>query len=73
MCPSAVQIQLCLIPGFTVKPVLRDHCHKKPLALKDYLFLAEGHTFQWIWELKLSPKITCLERPYFGMPNGAVF
>ncbi len=31
---------------YTVKPVLRDHCHETPPVLKDHTFLAEGPTFQ---------------------------
>ncbi len=29
----------------TVKPVLRDYCHERPLVLKDHIFLAEGLHF----------------------------
>ncbi len=29
----------------TVKPLLRDHCHKRPPVLKDQIFLAEIPTF----------------------------
>ncbi len=29
-----------------VKPVLRDHCHKRPPILPDLIFLAEGSIFQ---------------------------
>ncbi len=32
--------------GFTVKPVLRDHCHERPPVLKDNIIPAEGPTFQ---------------------------
>ncbi len=30
----------------TVKPILRDHLHERPPALKDNAFLQEGPTFQ---------------------------
>ncbi len=29
----------------TVKPILRDHGHKRPPVLKDHTFFAEGPTF----------------------------
>ena len=32
---------------YTVKPVLRDHCHERPPVLKDNKFLAEGPKFQY--------------------------
>ncbi len=32
---------------YTVKPVLRDHCHESPPVLTDHTILAEGPTFQY--------------------------
>ena len=32
---------------YTVKPVLRDHCHERPPVLTDYAFLAQEPTFQY--------------------------
>ncbi len=32
---------------FTVKPVLRDHCHERPPVLTDHTFSAEGPTLQY--------------------------
>ncbi len=54
----------------TVKPVLRDHCHERPPALKDHTFLAEEPTFQYNW--------TCHQRPpvltdHIFVANGVVF
>ncbi len=40
---------------WTVKPVLRDHCHERPPVLTDHAFSAEGPTFQYKW--------TCYQRP----------
>ena len=34
--------------AYTVKPVLRDHCHERQPVLKDHQFLAESPTFQCI-------------------------
>ncbi len=39
---------------YTVKPVLRDHCHERPPVLKNHI-LAEGCAFQC--------KSTCYQRP----------
>ncbi len=38
---------LPFVHGFTVKPVLRDHCHETTPVLTDHTFLAEGPTFQY--------------------------
>ena len=35
-----------LYPPYTVKPVLKGHCHERQPVLKDQIFLAEGPTFQ---------------------------
>ncbi len=32
---------------YTVKSVLRDHCHERPPVLKDQIFLVDCPTFQW--------------------------
>ncbi len=32
--------------SYTMKPVLKDHCHERPPVLKDYDFLTEGPIFQ---------------------------
>ncbi len=57
---------------FTVKSVLRDHCHERPLVLKGQIFLAEGPTFQctgnWTWHQ--SPPAL---RDHICMANGVVF
>ncbi len=47
---------------YTVKPVLRDHGHERSPVLKDHKVLSKGVTFQY--NLNLSLKTTCLERPY---------
>ena len=39
-------IHRCRCVIHTVKPVLKDHCHERPPALKDQISLAEGPTFQ---------------------------
>ncbi len=41
--------------NYTVKPVLRDHCHARPPVLTDHTMLAEGPIFQYNW--------TCHQRP----------
>ncbi len=45
-----------------MKPVLRDHCHERPPVLKDH---NPGRRSYISMQLNLSPKSTCLERPYF--------
>ncbi len=45
----------------TVKLVLRDHSHERPLVLKDHIFPSEGHTFQSNW--------TCHHRPPLETPH----
>ncbi len=48
----------------TVKRILREHCHERPLVLKQQLVWAESPTFQCKWTChQRSP--TSLERPYF--------
>ncbi len=61
---------LLLAPLYTVKPVLRDQCCERSLVLKDYIFLAEGSTFQY--------KGTCHQRPpvlrdHISMSEGVIF
>ncbi len=56
-------VSLWKVPIDTVKPVLRDHCHERPPVFKDQIFMAEKSF--GLMQLTLSPKTTCLERPYF--------
>ncbi len=55
---------------YTVKPVLRDHCHERPPVLTDHAFSVEGSTFQYNW--------TCHQRPpvltdHIFVASGVVF
>ena len=50
---------------YTVKPILREHCHERPPVLKDHLFLTEGPAFQYNWPTVL--------RNHICMFNGVVF
>ncbi len=54
ICGTVSSTLLPLPAGYTVKPVLRDHCHERPPVLA-HSCLAEGHTFQCKW--------TCHQRP----------
>ncbi len=62
---------VCLELCFTVKPVLRDHCHDRQSVLKDHILLAEGPTFHCNWTFQQRPPV--LRDHIFFMDNGAVF
>ncbi len=49
------KVNSAIIFAGTVKPVLKDHCHKRPPVLKDHKCFAESPTFQCKW--------TCYQRP----------
>ncbi len=55
---------------YTLKPVLRDHCHERRPFLNDRIFLTEGPTFQC--------NLTCYHRPpvfrdHICIASGVVF
>ena len=68
--PTTTVCKWSLMQCYTVKPILKDHCHERPPIMKDQIFLAEGQTFPCDW--------TCLQRPpilrdHICMANGVVF
>ncbi len=62
-----LHVTMCIYPDnysnihpiicYTVKPVLRDHCHDRPPVLKDHTFLAEGPTFKHNWTYHQRPPV----------------
>ncbi len=57
-------VYTCCMDIDTLKPVLKDHCHERPPVLKDHAYIP-GKRSHISMQMKLSPKPTCLERPYF--------
>ncbi len=54
----------------TVKQVLKDHCHERPLVLTDHTFLAEGPPFQYNLTYHNRPPVLT---DHIFVANGAVF